>query len=100
VAMNRNGRNVSETYTRVPVDPFQEAFRRSGLSANELAERLGFRRYTPGTGKGDGIRVLRILGLRAHHHHRGQVTCNRTVPYETAVRLADAMGVDYHEVGV
>lgn len=59
----------------------------------QLAERCGWQRPS-GKGRGDGERVKRALGLG------GDRTMPKvTVRYETAVRLADALGVEPVEVG-
>lgn len=69
----------------VEVAPLRDAFLRSGRSAAEVATALDWRRLKrPGF---DGHRVRRYLSRER---------CD----YATAVRLAEAIGVDPFEVGV
>jgi hypothetical protein len=50
-------------------------------------------------GKGSGQQVERLLGLQSKSD--GQRQCLRLfVPYETGVKFADALGLDYHDLGV
>jgi hypothetical protein len=81
----------------VPVDPFRERFallsERDGLTLNELAHRLGFTRKR-GT-EGDTARVGRMLGLTPD-----QGRLREHVTHDNAVKLCDALHIDYFEVGL
>lgn len=82
----------------VPVEPLREAFLRSGVSAYELAIRLGWTRAEPSR-RPDVTRVKRSLGLMPYRSN-GRRMVRRKVRYERAVELADAMNVDPYEVGI
>jgi transcriptional regulator with XRE-family HTH domain len=82
---------------RVPVAPFRERFERLAereeLTLAELASRMGWinaRRGTP-----DIQRSQRVLGLVQHGKSYRQY-----VDYELAIRLCDALDLDYFEAGV
>jgi hypothetical protein len=84
----------------VPVEPFRarflELYCRGDLTANGLAAHLGLVRRRRGCGSdADGTAVKRMLGLKEHRGRR-----RTTVPYDLAVRLADALGLDYTGCGV
>ncbi len=93
---------------RVPLAPFREAFERSGLTANELAFRMGYMRANSTEPKhADSSRIQRLLNLRPGtastkngKYYPAHFKYNDTLPYELAVRLAEALGVDPWEVGV
>ena len=84
----------------VPVDALQEAFRRSEKSAADLARALGMIR--PDQESADTSRILRLLGLRSpgFRADRKPSPPKRTIDYDMAVRIANALGVDPTEVGV
>ena len=86
----------------------REAFLRaqvaSGLTAYEVARRVGWwaKRRDPKTPQADASRVMRALGLRddvTTHHGRKYCSRRQTVGYETALSLADAIGIDPVEIG-
>ena len=96
----------------VPVGPFQDAFRRSGLSAGALAKELGWvreRRYrweygswrlrrTPFV-QGDASRVLRRLGLM-RYTCRGEARYAEQMTYEMAERFCRVLDLDPVDVGL
>jgi transposase-like protein len=80
------------------VEPLRAAFRASGLSARAVARAAGM----------DERQVARVLGrspgvssrtLRSGERRR-YVGVHRVVSYETGARIADALNVDYMEVGL
>jgi hypothetical protein len=91
---------------RAPVDPapLREAFLRSGISANEVARRLGWMR--PAWGKyrspqPDQGRLTRALGLRPYNPGHGYPQRFRSgIKHETAEQIARAINVDPWEVGL
>jgi len=70
----------------VPVEPFREAFLASGRSAADVARSMGC--YS--------TRLRRMLGLVPDTSGY----TNQRVSYANAVRLCDALGLDYVEMGV
>ncbi len=87
----------TKDYYWVPRKPITDAFRRSGLTPQEVAARAGYWRMVEGRRRGDGTTVLRSLGLRKEGEHQRE---GDTLRYETAVRLVRAMNLDPHEYGV
>jgi hypothetical protein len=85
----------------VPVAPLRSAFLRSGVSAYEVAARLGWTRRGRYIGHEipDTSRVKRTLGLKPYRTN-GRNVVRQRVTYDRAVEVADAIGVDFHEVGV
>ena len=97
----------------IPVGPFQDAFRRSGLSASELALRLGWtrtvywrhrngrtvRRVTP-VRRGDASRVLRRLGLSPYWSHGQREKFQAYMTYEVAEVFCRALDLDPVDVGL
>lgn len=78
----------------VPTEPLRRAFQESGLTAYELAQRLGWAR--PDTG-----RVKRTLGLQLDHNGRGtNPRLRQTTSYERAAEIAIALGIDPVDVGL
>jgi len=72
----------------VPVGPLREAFLTSGISAAELARRLGWTRP-------DTVRVARQLGLRHNHHgHGSRPYLRETTSHERALEILEALGID------
>jgi len=73
-------------------DYFRAAFEQSGLDLQTVARRGGW---------SDGTPVARAIGLRPDTRKNGRPpSVRRSVSYRTAVRLAQALGLDYYEVGV
>ena len=70
----------------VPVEPFREAFLASGRPGRAVALAMGC----------DSTRLRRMLGLVPDT--TGYT--NQRVSYANAVRLCDALGLDYVEMGV
>lgn len=91
---------------KIPVAPVREAFLRSGISAADLARKLGWtypvRRMGPAYMAADTGRVRRALGI-----NEGTTTMNgrryrctaQTIDAEIAERIADALGIARWEVG-
>jgi hypothetical protein len=81
----------------VPLEPFQRAFAESGMTVSELARRLDFVHTVPNID-----RTRRLLGLRPDTDSRvGKRKRPRSrITYRNAVKLADALGLDYTDVGV
>lgn len=83
----------------VPVEPFQRAFLESGLSAYELARRMGLWRSYTNSVRPDSTRALRLLGLRPHPGKGGTRT-NQRVRISTALHLAEVLNLDPVDVGL
>lgn len=74
----------------VPVEVVREAMERVGLTPGELAVRLG---WSDRNGRPDVSRVRRALGLAdITQKSPGSAKRNKTVRYETAVKMAEALG--------
>lgn len=91
----------------VDLAPLREAFEVSGRSAADVARAMGWFCTNKFGGRGkpqtvaDGPRVRRALGLRPEQTKAGYPPALRQrCSYEMAVRLAHAIGVDPHEVGL
>lgn len=91
--------------------PLRERFlllqEREGLSASEVAMRAGFvKRTADGREKVDTSYVLRVLGLmtwascKKANGKRYDGYKSKVVSYDMAVRLADALNMDYWDAGV
>jgi hypothetical protein len=81
----------------VPLAPLRDAFHASGLTISEFARRMGYMRMVP------NIDIARrALGLRPDTDSRtGDRKCpRRFCSWRQAKRIADALGVDYHDVGL
>jgi hypothetical protein len=81
----------------VPVGPLRDYFLTSGLTISELARRMGMVRTVPNV---DAAR--RAIGLAPDGNSRDGM---RDRPREfvspgMAQRIADALGADYHDVGL
>lgn len=81
---------MSSLRKEVDVTLLREAFLRSGVSAHAVARELGWTRP-------DGARVRRALGISVQHS-RGCRFYQRSMSYDRAVRIAEAIGVDPAEV--
>jgi hypothetical protein len=81
----------------VPLAPFREAFLASKLTLSEMARRMGYERPKPNVD-----RMRRTLGLRPDSSSRDGVRSKprQTVTYHTAVKLADALELDYTDMGI
>lgn len=82
--------------------------RREGHSWSSIAHACG---YHHGAGyataprekyAADSARITRIVGIRAQYngHGRRKYVAKTVVGYDTAVKLARGLGIDYHDVGV
>jgi len=90
---------VSRKVERVPVEPFRDRFlqlREDGVTAGEVARRLD---WASASGA-DTCRLRRALGLSAWRSSRGGTYLRDSVPYDEAVKLAEALGLDPHECNV
>lgn len=78
----------------VKVIDLQRAFEKSRMTKTELARRLGW--TVPNI-----TRVNKALGYAADVSSRGRRNKpRRTMTYELACMIAEAMGASYHEVGI
>jgi hypothetical protein len=87
----------------VDVAPLREAFQRSGLSACEVARRMGWIRTRRFDGRRlpDQSRVVRYLGLREYQPGHGYENRFRArMREDVAERFARALDVDPFEVGL
>ncbi len=87
---------------RVPNAKFRERFvhlrETEGLTPGALGEQMGL---TKMGGVGDATRVERRLGLKPETQRYGKHrTVPMFIPYDLAVRFADALKLEYVEVGV
>jgi hypothetical protein len=82
----------------VSVEPLQDAFKRSGREALELADLLGFR---GGSGYPDGNQFKRYIGLIPYLDGKSpQGRIKRRCNYHKALEIAEAIGVDPVDVGL
>ena len=83
----------------IPVEVLQEKFLDSGLTAVELAQRLG---WTRDHGRrADGERVRRYLGLIQQPGGKGRVAKYKVRMYDsTALEIAEALGLDPVDIGL
>jgi hypothetical protein len=94
----------------VPLEPFQHRFRElertRGLTMGTVCARMGWTRNRPGRPDvqiPDVSKGARMLGFKPYQRGRHQViepAPTTVIDYESAVRLADALGMDPHEGGV
>jgi hypothetical protein len=76
----------------VPVGPIRDAFLRSGVSASELARRLGWTRP-------DSLRVHRQLGMHLDTNGHGVPVRHReTTSMGRAFEILEALGIDPADV--
>lgn len=78
---------------RYAVEPFQQAFWRTGMTQDELGKLCGF-----STGY-----LGRVLGLRRYCSGRRGArrwTVARTLSYQNAVKIATALDLDFVELGL
>lgn len=82
---------------QVPNEPLRERYARLAAQQEDIAEVVALRcGWLRGQRHPDTQRVRRTLGLDADSAQR----VRKTVSYENAVRLADALGLDPFEAGV
>lgn len=83
----------------IPNQPLREAFEASGLTATELAWRLGYSRKNGRWRRADASPVRIVLGLKPKARSNGGGF--QTHMHEpTAVRYAKALNLDPHEIGL
>lgn len=82
--------------------PLREAFERSELSFCKLARDLGYTRVLKGTGwvVSDPSPVKRALGLQAYNGHGHRHPPQKFMREATALRYAEALGLDPVDVGL
>lgn len=96
---------------RVSVTPFQERFERlkktGEITTNLFARNMGFFNDRPYNDKHvkqgktvDTSRALRCIGLQPSSSKAGKHYYTQTVGEEMAIRLCDALYMDYWEVGI
>jgi len=86
---------------RIDNGALREAFLASGLTAGAVADLLGWTYRRGHRARNDGSRVRRALGLKLERGRSGEEwRLRRTVSSETALLLADALGVDPVEIGL
>ncbi len=93
------------TVERVDVALLREAFLASGRSAGDVALAAGmtYRRKGRRPVAGNGSDLRRALGLAAdcrHHGARPYRSTRTTIPVDTALRIADALGLDPVDIGI
>lgn len=79
---------------KVDVALLQEAFKKSDITPAELARRLNWMERRP-----DSARAMRRLGIYPYYV-RGRKSYNKTVDYDQALKIAEAIGVDPTDVGL
>ncbi len=93
----------------VPLEPFRQAFQRSGLTAGQVAVRMGYVRAREKRGDeyGDATRILRLLNVvrqsntvKNGKHYGGTFKHDDMIRYDVACRLAKALGVDPVDMGI
>lgn len=89
---------------RVDVTPLREAFLASGMTKGDVCRRLGWTKARAGHGPADTSRLGRALGMQLLAPGRARPGraryMNRTISYELAARIAEAIGVDPVDVGL
>ena len=88
----------------VPVEPlrrrFEELLAEERVTAQDIAADVGWFVTTRQRGRQpNGDRVMRALGLRSYTSHSRQAVQN-CVSYDTAVKLAEALGMHPVDAGV
>lgn len=89
-------------HTLVSVVPLREAFERSELSFCKLAWSLGYTRVIKGTGwvVSDPSPVRRALGLQAYNSRGHRYPAQKFMREATALRYAEALGLDPVDIGL
>ena len=77
---------------QLPLDPFRDAFLRSGMTISEFARRMGYLRTVPNIDQ-----ARRALGLRVDADREQP---RRRVTYSQAVKMCDALELDYTDMDV
>ncbi len=81
---------------RVANAPLREAFLRSGLTAGQVAVRMGMLHSK--SGSGDGTRLQRSLGLKPSTDSAGYTSTCSTISTERAVALCNVLGADFDDL--
>lgn len=87
---------------RIPVDELREAILASDVGWGTAAARLGWTRKHSSPYKsivGDGARLKRDVGVLPRYT-RGHAKRAETIDYDKAVKIADAYGFEYTDVGL
>ena len=77
---------------QLPLDPFRDAFLRSGMTISEFARRMGYVRTVPNIDQ-----ARRALGLRVDADREQP---RQRVSYQQAVKMCDALELDYTDMDV
>lgn len=77
----------------------REVFLASELTACGLAKSLGYMRLDKGRESGDESRVRYALGLKGRNR-KGKRQAQRFMQESTALRYAEILGLDPHELGL
>ncbi len=104
-------RLIAPPPARVDNAPLREAFEASGRSAASVAKQIGWTeacadhrgQRVAAWRRGDSSRLRRALGLRPDHTtHNGRhyVNTRKTTSIDTALLIADALGLDPVDVGI
>lgn len=83
----------------VPVAPLRLAFEESGLTATELASRLGWESSNK-PGCGNGSRMKRVLGLSLAYRPDGSGYRQVLIHEEIATAIVDCLGLFPVDVGL
>lgn len=83
----------------VPNDALREAVRASGIPLARIASDIGYMRRKRGGLRGDDRRLRRALGIYTATSH-GRRYVQRSLSYNVALRIAQAIGADPREVGL
>lgn len=83
-----------DNFEAIPTTALQHAFARSGMSAGQLANNMGwFRHKKDGTEEPNAMKAKRTIGLDP-----GQP--RKTVPYDLAVQIIEACHFDPVDYGL
>lgn len=83
----------------VPNEALREAVLASGLPLYRIAHEAGYTRKSPLTPPGDDRRLRRALGISTYMK-RGRHYVQRSLAYNKALAIAQAIGADPREVGL
>lgn len=86
----------------VLVEPLRQAYLERGKRPADVARTLGWMRVRPGRKHmtPDGTRVERMLGVKPYRTGSNEWRLRRHLNYDTAVELADVIGVDLTDLGL
>lgn len=85
---------------RINNDLLRERFLDSGMTAYEVAKKIGWVNKRHGRRPNfDSSRVKRTLGINIQNSGNGYVCHRRRISLDETLKIAEAIGVDPHEVG-